>query len=250
MTVRRYEGRAAIVSGGTSGIGAQVVARLGDEGAAVLFTGRSRERGAAVADSTGAHFCAVDQTDADAADRIVAEAARVVGPVDLLVNNAALDHTGDVLETPIAEVRELFEVNVFAAIELLQAAGRAMRGRGGAIVNVTSRLASIGVPTMAMYSASKGALLALTRGAAIELAPERIRVNAVAPGMTRTALYRAWLAEQDDPGATEAAIAERIPQGRLAEAHEVAAAIAFLGSDDAAHITGASLAVDGGYTAA
>jgi NAD(P)-dependent dehydrogenase (short-subunit alcohol dehydrogenase family) len=145
----------------------------------------------------------------------------------------------------------LFEINVFAATAMLQAAGRAMaRQEGGAIVNVTSRLASIGVPTMAFYSASKGALLALTRAAAIELAPRGIRVNAVAPGMTRTPLYEAWIAQQDDPAAVDRATKAAIPQGRLAEPVEIAAAIAYLGSDEAAHVTGASLAVDGGYTAA
>jgi NAD(P)-dependent dehydrogenase (short-subunit alcohol dehydrogenase family) len=178
---------------------------------------------------------------------VVAAALERHGRLDVLVNNAAMDHTGDVLETPIEEVRELFEVNVFGALHMLQAAGRAMRGRGGAIVNVSSRLASIGVPTMAMYSAAKGAILSLTRGAAVELAPERIRVNAVAPGMTRTPLFEAWAAAEgaDVVGAAAAAI----PQGRFGTPEEVAAAIAFLASDEAAHITGASLPVDGGYTA-
>jgi NAD(P)-dependent dehydrogenase (short-subunit alcohol dehydrogenase family) len=166
----------------------------------------------------------------------------------VLVNNAAIDHTGDVLETPIQEIHALFDVNVFGAIHMLQAAGRAMRGRGGAIVNVTSRLASIGVPSMALYSAAKGALSALTRGAAVELAPQGIRVNAVAPGMTRTPMFEEWLAAEGAKVAAAAAAA--IPQGRFATPEEVAAAIAFLASDEAAHITGASLAVDGGYTAA
>jgi NAD(P)-dependent dehydrogenase (short-subunit alcohol dehydrogenase family) len=114
---------------------------------------------------------------------------------------------------------------------------------------VTSRLAVIGVPGMSLYSASKGALLSLTRAAAVELAPRNIRVNAVAPGMTRTPLYEAWLAQQPDPAQTEMSVLAGIPQGRLATAEDVAAAIAFLASDDAAHITGASLPVDGGYTA-
>ena len=180
--------------------------------------------------------------------RVVAEAMERHGRLDVLVNNAAIDHTGDVLETPIEEVRELFDVNVFGAMHMLQAAGRAMRDRGGAIVNVTSRLASIGVPSMAMYGAAKGALLSLTRGAAVELAPQRIRVNAVAPGMTRTPLFEAWAAAEGAEVADAAAAA--IPQGRFATPEEVAAAIAFLASDEAAHITGASLPVDGGYTAA
>ena len=152
------------------------------------------------------------------------------------------------LDAPVDEVRDMFDVNFFGALHMLQAAGRAMRGRGGAIVNVSSRLAAIGVATMALYSASKGALLSLTRGAAIELAPQGIRVNAVAPGQTRTPLFEAWAAAEGEDVATRAAAA--IPQGRLATPEEVAAAIAYLASDEAAHVTGASLPVDGGYTAA
>jgi NAD(P)-dependent dehydrogenase (short-subunit alcohol dehydrogenase family) len=133
---------------------------------------------------------------------------------------------------------------------MLQAAGMAMADHGGAIINVTSRLASIGVPSMSLYSASKGALQALTRAAAVELAPLGIRVVAVAPGMTRTPLYDAWLLSQPDPAAAEREVQATIPQRRLASPQDIAAAIAYLASDDASHVTGAILAVDGGYTAA
>lgn len=98
-----------------------------------------------------------------------------------MVNNAAADHTGELLYVPAAEIRDTFEINTFAAIAVLQAAGRAMRQSGGSIINVTSRLATVGVPTMGVYSASKGAMKALTAAAAVELAPYNIRVNAVAP---------------------------------------------------------------------
>jgi NAD(P)-dependent dehydrogenase (short-subunit alcohol dehydrogenase family) len=250
VTAGRFTGKVVAVTGATAGIGTAAARRLAAEGGALVLTGRNRDSGEALLAELGEErtiFVAGDVRERTTADRVVAAALERHGRLDVLVNNAAMDHTGDVLETPIEEVRELFEVNVFGALHMLQAAGRAMRGRGGAIVNVSSRLASIGVPTMAMYSAAKGAILSLTRGAAVELAPERIRVNAVAPGMTRTPLFEAWAAAEgaDVVGAAAAAI----PQGRFGTPEEVAAAIAFLASDEAAHITGASLPVDGGYTA-
>jgi NAD(P)-dependent dehydrogenase (short-subunit alcohol dehydrogenase family) len=249
--MRRFEGKVVIVTGATAGIGDTTARRLAAEGASLVLSGRSAERGRAIAAELGATFVGGDLVAPDVPALLAATALETYGGLDALVNNAAIDHTGDLLETPLDEVRQLFEVNVFAALRMLQEAGRAMAGRGGgSIVNVTSRLASIGVPTMALYSASKGAMLALTRAAAVELAPKGIRVNAVAPGMTRTPLYDTWLAGSADPAATEARVLGGIPQGRVAEPADVAAAIAYLASDESGHVTGASLPVDGGYTAA
>ena len=248
---RRFTGKVIAVTGATAGIGAATARRLAAEGGTLVLSGRNRAGAEALLAELGeeqAAFVGGDVRERTTADRVVAAALESHGKLDVLVNNAAVDHTGDVLETPIEEVRALFDVNVFGAMHMLQAAGLAMRGRGGAIVNVSSRLASIGVPTMAMYSAAKGALLSLTRAAAVELARDGIRVNAVAPGMTRTPLFEAWAAAEG--GDVVARAADAIPQGRFATPEEVAAAIAFLASNDAAHITGASLPVDGGYTAA
>jgi NAD(P)-dependent dehydrogenase (short-subunit alcohol dehydrogenase family) len=248
----RLDRKVAIVTGGTSGIGAETARRFLAEGATVLITGRSQERGEALAAEAGGRmrFECVDLTTEGAPARVVEAALEAHGRVDVLVNNAALDHTGELLGTQIGEVREVFEINVFAALLMLQAAAQAMMGRGGSIVNVTSRLASIGVPSMGIYSASKGAMLALTRAAAVELAPSDIRVNAVAPGMTRTPLFDAWLDGQEKREQIMRETVSAVPQGRLAQPADVAAAIVYLASDEAGHVTGASLAVDGGYTAA
>ena len=124
-----------------------------------------------------------------------------------------------------------------------------MRGRGGAIVNVASRTGVVGVPTMAVYGATKAALLSLTRTAALELAGEGVRVNAVAPGLTETPLVKTWIAEQPDPAAFRTERAASVPLGRFAQPEEVADAILFLASDSASHITGVTLPIDGGYTA-
>jgi NAD(P)-dependent dehydrogenase (short-subunit alcohol dehydrogenase family) len=250
----RLEGKVAIVTGATGGIGEAIARRFAAEGARVVAVGRRDEPAAALVEALGgperARFVAGDVVDPATAREALAAADDWGGP-DTLVNNAGIDHTGPLLDTDLREVRALFDTNFFGALSMLQAGGRAMAGRGGgSIVNVTSRLASIGVPQMTLYSASKGALLALTRGAAVELAPLRIRVNAVAPGLTRTPLVQAWLAAQADPAETEAQAVAGIPQRRFAEPEDVAAAAAYLAADESAHVTGASIAVDGGYTAA
>ncbi|OJU82846.1 MAG: dehydrogenase [Solirubrobacterales bacterium 70-9] len=250
--MRGLGGAVVVVTGASSGIGAEVARRLDQEGAALVLCGRSEERLQRVCgELTGDHVAvAGDLTATGEADRVVTTALEWRGRLNGLVNNAALDHVAPLLETTDAEMREVFEVNVFAAARMLQRGAAAMSESGGSIVNVTSRLATIGVPMMAFYGAAKGAVAALTRGAAIELAPQGIRVNSVAPGMTRTPLYDEWLASLPDPAASEAEVAAKIPLGEIADSGDVAAAIAFLLSEDSKHITGANLPVDGGYTAA
>lgn len=189
-----------------------------------------------------------DVADPTTADCAIA-ATRLFGRLDVLVNNAGIDFTSDLLQTEADDVRKVFGVNFFGAFLMLTAAARAMND-GGSIINVISRTASVGVPTMTVYGASKGALLSLTRGAAIDLAPLGIRVNAVAPGLTATPLAEAWIADQPEPDRFRQHIESSIPQGRLGRPGDVAAAILYLASDAAAHVTGISLAVDGGYTAA
>jgi len=245
--------RVALVTGATSGIGTDIARRLAADGLHVVVSGRDPVRGRALAAELGdaATFVRADLTEDRGPEGLVDAAVRLRGRLDVLVNNAAVDHTGALLDTPASEVRATFETNVFAAIACLQAAARVMRdsGRGGAIINITSRLAHIGVPTMSVYSASKGAMLALTTAAAVELAPWNIRVNAVAPGMTRTPLFSTWLAEQRDPVAVEHEVASEIPLGRIALPDDVAAVVAFLARTEAAYLTGASIPVDGGYLA-
>lgn len=243
--------KVAVVTGGTSGIGEQVARKLVCEGAQVLITGRSLTRGEQLTEDLGNswRFHRADISHADSADKIMDAANAHFGKIDILINNAAIDHAAGLLTVPEYEIRATFEINTFAAIRMLQAAATKMQAKGGSIINITSRLAVIGVPSMAIYSASKGAMLALTRAAAVELAPLNIRVNAIAPGMTKTPLYDGWLTRQGDPDAVEADEVSKIPLRRLASPEDIAAAAAYLASEDAAYITGISLPVDGGYTA-
>jgi NAD(P)-dependent dehydrogenase (short-subunit alcohol dehydrogenase family) len=249
----RLAGKVAIVTGATEGIGTAVAEAFVAEGARVLALARRAEPGERLASRLGdsCRFVAGDVADPGTAERAIAEAEGAFGPLDVLVNNAGVDLSGvQLLETSEAQARTVFDVNVFGPLHLMLAAARSMTGRGGSIVNVTSRLAHVGLAGSAVYGASKGALHALTRGAAVEWAALGIRVNAVAPGLTETPMIRTWVAAQDDPEGFRRERESSIPLGRFADPTDVAAAVVYLASDEAASVTGASIAVDGGYTAA
>ncbi|MGH7912156.1 MAG: SDR family NAD(P)-dependent oxidoreductase [Candidatus Dormibacteraceae bacterium] len=248
----RLQGKVAIVTGATVGIGEEVSRAFVREGARVVLVARTRDMLERLAAELGPDATAHpgDVGDPSTARSAVRRAAEL-GGLDILVNNAGLDLNAPVLETSEADARRIFQINVFGALFMLQEAGRELARRGGgAIVNVSSRTATAGVSGMAVYGASKGALEALSRAAAVELAPQQVRVNVVAPGLTRTRMNDEWLAAQPDPAAFLRDLQAAIPQGRLARPEDVAAAIVYLASDEARHVTGATLAIDGGYTAA
>ena len=250
----RLAGKTAIVTGATEGIGRAVSQALAREGAALVLVARRAGPTTALADELGGRAVPVagDVADPETADAAVAAAIDAFGRLDVLVNNAGHDLSGvPLFETSPERARAIFDVNVFGAFWMLLAAGRAMAASGGgSIVNVTSRLGLVGMSGSAWYGASKGALHALTRGAAVEWARLGVRVNSVAPGLTQTAMIDTWISEQPDPEAFRESRAETIPQGRFATPEEVAAAVVYLASDESASTTGASIAVDGGYTAA
>jgi NAD(P)-dependent dehydrogenase (short-subunit alcohol dehydrogenase family) len=249
----RLEGKVAIVTGATVGIGEAVSRAFVREGTrTVLLVARTRGALERLAGELGpAALAHAGDVGDQATARAVVTRAGEHGGLDILVNNAGLDLVSPVMETSETEARRIFDVNLFGALFLLQEAARALAARGGgSIVNISSRTATAGVPGMAVYGASKGALEALSRAAAVELAPHQVRVNVVAPGLTRTRMNEEWVGAQDDPGAFMRRLEARIPQGRLARPEDVAAAVVYLASDEARHVTGATLAVDGGYTAA
>jgi NAD(P)-dependent dehydrogenase (short-subunit alcohol dehydrogenase family) len=244
----RLDGKRVIVTGGTAGIGLATVRILSELGGRVLAV--SRQESDAL--PSGVLHLTADIAERGAARAIAEGAMEHLGGVDVLVNNAALDHTNLIIDTTDDEIDQVLNVDLAGPIRVTREVARVMveQGTGGSIVNLSSRLGVIGVPTMGIYGAAKGGINAFTRHAAIEFAQYAIRVNAVAPGLTETPLVAEWLADQDDPEAFRARVTEQIPQGRIGAPDEVAWAIAWLASDVSPHVTGTVIPIDGGYTAA
>jgi NAD(P)-dependent dehydrogenase (short-subunit alcohol dehydrogenase family) len=250
---RRFDGRAAIVSGASSGIGLAVAQRLAEEGARLVLVAAPVDAGDLEHALDALRECgldadglAADIADPETAERVVELATSRYGRLDVLVNNAGFGYYEELLETPLEHLDRTFAVNVRGTFAMsLQAARVMARQGGGAIVNTASTASFVGEEFQATYNASKGAVAALTRSLAVDLAPHGIRVNAVAPGWVAT---RAPLPIIADPGQWSKH-RSRIPLDRPAEPAEIAAVHVFLASDDASYVTGAVFVCDGGMTA-
>jgi NAD(P)-dependent dehydrogenase (short-subunit alcohol dehydrogenase family) len=239
-----FQDKTVLVTGGTSGIGRASAEQFAAGGAHVIISGRNAERGAEVVDGITAaggkaRFIAADLSEPAQAQALAATA----GDVDILINNAAIFPFGATHEVPLADLEATLDTNVVAPFLLTAALAPGMASRGhGVIVNVSTMVASFGLPGMSAYSASKAALELLTKVWAAEYGPQGVRVNAVAPGPTRT------------PGTVVMGdgidqLAATLPLGRAAGPDEIADAIVYLASDSASFITGAILPVDGGRVA-
>jgi NAD(P)-dependent dehydrogenase (short-subunit alcohol dehydrogenase family) len=233
-------GLRALVTGGTAGIGGACARLLSQAGASVVIAGRDQHRGHAAAAELAARYIRTDLADLDSVHALV----RQVGEVDVLVNNAASFPSAPTVTQDVAGFARTFDTNVRGTYFLTAglAQGMLIRGRG-AIVNVTSMVASKGVAGASAYSASKAAVESLTRTWAVEFASRGVRVNSVAPGPTDTAgVVAEWGDVNDELG-------RALPLGRTARAEEIAEAVLFLASPRSSFITGVTLHVDGGGTA-
>jgi 2-hydroxycyclohexanecarboxyl-CoA dehydrogenase len=248
----RLEGRIALVTGGASGIGAATARRLAAEGARVAVADIDLDGARAVAGETDGAAVHMDVADAASARDGVAEAERVLGPLDVLVNNAGTDRFAFFVHTDEELWDFVLGVNLRGTLAVTHAALDGMQRRGGgAIVNVASEAGRVGSQGSAVYSAAKGGVIAFTRAIARESARFGVRVNAVAPGPIETPLLDSAETELGEIGA-------RLKQGmidatllrRSGMPDEVAATIAFLASDDASYLTGQTLNVSGGLSMA
>jgi NAD(P)-dependent dehydrogenase (short-subunit alcohol dehydrogenase family) len=250
----RFQGKHVIVTGAGRGIGEATARRFAAEGADVLLLARSEGEVDAVARSirqagNSARHDVGDVGSAADVDRVVGAAeARWEGRIDVLVNNAGVDHDCPFLEFPESEWRRVLDTNLTGPFLCGQRVARTMAGTGGgAIVHIASIDATGADGTQVAYNASKSGLLGLNRTMAMELAQHGIRSTVVNPGYVATALTRGYVGEELYEYMTNRFA--RVPQGRMAEPGEIAAAVLFLASDEARHITGTELTVDGGTTA-
>ena len=239
-----FEGMVAVVTGGASGIGESTARALHDRGARVAVLDRNLER---TVDDVLAIQC--DVTDVEAVDRAIAQVADYLGGINVLVNNAGIGATGDVANNSDEEWARVLDVNVISIARVTRAAlPHLRRADNAAIVNMCSAVAFVGVRERALYSASKGAVFALTLAMAADHVREGIRVNAVAPGTVDTPWVGRLLDAATDRDAAASALRARQPLGRLVSAEEVASAVVSLASPLASSTTGTVLHVDGGMT--
>lgn len=244
-----FEGKVALVTGGTSGIGKATAIAFARAGAKVVLSGRREKEGAEVVNEIKklggeAAFVRADVAkDADV-KAMVKFTLEKFGKIDIAFNNAGVESTGPLDQATEAEFRRVFDINVWGVLNSMRHEIPAMlKNGGGAIVNTSSVAGHIGFPQLSVYIASKHAVEGLTKSVALEFAKQNIRINAIAPGPIATEMWDRFSGEAKDQ------IIATVPVARVGAAEEIAAAVLYLASDNAKFTTGTSLVVDGGFVA-
>jgi len=247
----RLAGRVAVITGGGSGIGLASARRMRAEGARIVVADIDGEAGGAAAEELSGLYVAVDVSDEDSVNKLFDTAARAYGSVDIAFNNAGISPPDDDLieHTGLAAWQRVQDVNLTSVYLCCRAALRHMVAAGrGSIINTASFVAVLGSATSQIsYTASKGGVLAMSRELGVQYARQGVRVNALCPGPVNTPLLRELFAKDPERAARRLV---HVPVGRFAEPDEIAAAVAFLASDDASFITASQFVVDGGITGA
>jgi NAD(P)-dependent dehydrogenase (short-subunit alcohol dehydrogenase family) len=242
----RLEKKTALVTGATSGIGEAVCSHFRREGARLLLTGRRHRLDSAEPDDT---YVPGDLNDEAFVAGLAADAADRFGTIDVVVLNHGLQTSSPLTEMSYEAAKDVLHSNVLSQFLVMKHFAPLMPESGGSFVLIGSRLGMVGKPEEVLYSAAKGGLIMLAKGAAIEWAPRNIRVNVVAPGLTATPIIEASFQRREDPESYRRQRESQIPLQRLATPGEVADAVLFLASSESSYVTGAVLPVDGGYTA-
>jgi NAD(P)-dependent dehydrogenase (short-subunit alcohol dehydrogenase family) len=243
----RMEGRRALVTGGTSGIGETIVERLTQDGARVVFTGRDDVRGAAVADRTESTFLRADAAIEEQVGHSVDRAVGILGGLDALVCNAGVIAEGTISQTSLEDWQTLLDVNLTAPyLYSIRALPALREASGGSIVHVSSDAGVWGEEEIGAYSVSKAALITLTQMLAMDAGPSGIRVNAVCPGDTLPGMVTTT-SGREDYGDTSGW--RTPPMGRIGTAEDVASVVSFLLSPDSSFVNGTALLIDGGMRA-
>jgi 3-oxoacyl-[acyl-carrier protein] reductase len=245
----KLKGKVAVVTGASKGIGASIAKHLATEGAAVVVNYNSSKEGAdrVVAEITAkdGRAIAVQANIAKPADikRLFVETKKAFGQLDILVNNAGIYEFAPLENVTPEHFHKMFDLNVLGLILASQEAAQYFGPAGGAIVNISSVVATVGFPSLSVYSATKAAVDAVTRSLAKELGPRKIRVNSINPGMIETeGFHAAGIAESDSRKQVEA----QTPLGRIGQPHDIAPVAVFLASPDSGWITGETLYISGG----
>jgi 2-keto-3-deoxy-L-fuconate dehydrogenase len=247
----RLDSRKALVTGAASGIGEAIAHALSRAGAAVVVADIDADNGERVAQAcgaqaAGARFISLNVADETNCERVADE----IGPIDILVNNAGIGHVGTIEQTAASDLDRLYGVNVRGVFNVTKAfIGSMVARRTGTIVNMASIGGVLGIADRLAYCTTKFAVVGLTKSLAIDHATQGIRVNCVCPGRVETPFVTARLREYPDPDAAYRQMSATQAIGRMGRPEEIAAAVLYLASDEAAFVTGSALIIDGGWSA-